>query len=158
MHKSQLVSRKKIKVHLLPRNCLATFLFHCSSGVFVHSKSNFKVDIFFYIFSTILIHFLDADAFKLSFFPNFKWQLNLNTPGWLIACIPGAGVIFSQFLLGELWWMQLNAFRVQCSQDPCRVKYKPRNIFTEPLIFPTPDTVSCSNILVWIKIPGLNKM
>ena len=89
MHKSQLVSRKKIKVHLLPRNCLATFLFRRSSGVFVHSKSNFKVDIFLLIFLVqTQSPFSVADAFKLCFFPNFKGQLNLNTPGWLIACIP----------------------------------------------------------------------
>ena len=98
MHKSQLVSRKKIKVHLLPRNCLETFLFHrSSSGVFVCSPLNTFQGWYFIKsnFSTNLIHFFRRWCIKLVFFSNFKWQLNLNTPGWLIACIPGARIIFS---------------------------------------------------------------
>ena len=97
MHKSQLVSRKKIKVHLLLRNCLETFLFHRSPGyLYVHPKSHFKVGVLKkIIFFTNSIHFFRRWCIKLVFFRNFKWQLNLNTPGWLIACIPGARVIFT---------------------------------------------------------------
>ena len=41
------------------------------------------------------IHFFRRWCIKHVFSRNFKWQLNLNTPGWLIACIPGARVIFT---------------------------------------------------------------